>query len=164
MSSVRRVLLTIALGTAIGAGPAIAAPATAKPNDNKNWNNNSRELAAVLRGSQASGMGDPDGWGLANVRVRSNGQVCYQLLAGRLSGTYDANIYYNERGDDNDASDVRVELRTPSSGWAQGCKWVKPLVARNMMKNPSDYNVEIFADSGAVRGQLFRNGGNNNHW
>jgi hypothetical protein len=159
MSSVRRVLLTIAVGAAVGAGPAIAAPAMAT-------HNRHRDFAAILNGSrvvvQPGTTADADAWGAANVRVFSRGRLCYSLYTRNLGTGIDAKIFESPRGDANAAVDARVTLDTVGR-WGSGCEWIGKELAWKIMKNPSGYNVQVNSSTGAIRGQLFRNS-NNHNW
>jgi hypothetical protein len=157
MSSVRRVLLTIAVGAALGA-TTIAAPAMAKPNQNR-----TAQLSALLgdSGVVAPQAADQDGWGAVSLRVRSNGQVCYSYYISRVANPKTTAIYLGGWGNANVDADKRLTLGGGSIG--QGCKKINKFVARNMMRWPNLYNVQTTsATSGAIRGQL--HGGNNNNW
>ena len=161
MSSVRRVLLTIALGTAIGAGPAVAAPAMAEPWHNNN-NDRSVELAALMTGRGVVGeQADSNGWGAVNVRVRSNGRICWSYWIRNVEDPENINIYIGRRGNPNSANDVEVELDDDGS-IGRGCTRISRNVARQLMWRPSSFNVQADGDDGAIRGQLRYNGNNNN--
>jgi hypothetical protein len=152
MSSVRRVLLTIALGAALGAGPAIAAPAMAQPNNN--GNNNSTKLAALLTDRGLQG-GDEDGWGAVNLSVRSNGRVCFTYFIQRVDNAHNLTLYRN-------GGNGGVELADGSIG--QGCRKVSWKTAWALRKWPSQFYVQVEGNNGPIRGRLFRNGGGNNDW
>ena len=159
MSSVRRVLLTIALGAALGAGPAIAAPAMAKPN---HGNNNSAKLAAFLNDNGVVGQAaDSDGWGGVTLRVRSNGWVCYTYFIQGVAGAHDLAIYRGGWGDPNVNDDRRLTLASTGTV-GQGCKKVSWKLAWALKRWPSQYNVQVDGTDGAIRGQLHGGGGNNN--
>lgn len=149
MSSVRRVVLTIALGVAVGAGPALANPALAAPSH--------RDLATLMTGSQeVPGPGDPDGWGAANVRIwPRSGRVCYTMYVRGVADVTAAHIHAGRRGA---AGEVKVMLEAPTMGWARGCEEIAPELARQIVRRPSRYYVNVHSKSfaaGAVRGQLF---------
>jgi hypothetical protein len=163
MSSVRRILLTIALGTAIGAGPAVAAPAMADHRHNDNNNSRSADLAALLTGrGVVNEPADSDGWGAANVRVRSNGRVCWTYWVRNVANPDNINIYIGRRGNPNSPGDVEVEL-DDSGSIGQGCTRVDRDLARLMIRRPHWFNVQVDGDNGAIRGQLFENR-NNRDW
>jgi hypothetical protein len=152
MSSVRRVLLTIALGAALGAGPAIAAPAMAKHNNNGN-NNNSTRLAAILT-DRGLNNGDDDGFGAVNLTVRSNGRVCYTYFIQRVENAHDLAIY---RGNN------KITLANFGS-IGQGCRKVSWQTAWALRNWPSQFTVRVEGSDGPIRGRVFRNGGGNNNW
>jgi hypothetical protein len=163
MSSVRRVLLTIALGAALGAGPAIAGPAMAKHNSN-NDKNRSVQLSALLGDNQVVGEpADSDGWGAVNLRVRSNGWVCYTYYVSKVENANNLAVYFGGRGNANADNDKRLTLAGGGT-IGQGCKKVSKFFARNLSRWPSLYNVQVDGSNGAIRGQLHRGGGNNNNW
>jgi hypothetical protein len=156
MSSVRRVLLTIAVGAALGA-TTIAAPAMAKPNQNR-----TAQLTAFLTDNSVVGEpADADGWGAATVEVSSRGRLCYSVYTRNLGNDVDADIYRSRRGEANEMSDHRVDLDL-FGRWGSGCEWIGRELAWRIMNNPSSYNVQVDSSTGAVRGQLRRSGGNNN--
>jgi hypothetical protein len=156
MFSVRRVLLTIALGTAIGAGPAVAAPAMA----NHNHNNNARNFAALMTGNGVvNDDADADGWGAVNIRVRPNGQVCYTVYVRRVADAENAKIYVGRRG--QELGSFVASLNT-NGNWGSGCTWVGKFVAWKIMDRPTRFAVQVEGDDGAIRGQLMRSGGNGN--
>jgi hypothetical protein len=160
MSSVRRVLLTIALGTAIGAGPAVAAPAMAEPWHNNN--NRSANLAALLTGrGVVDEDADSNGWGAVNVRVQSSGRLCWSYWVRNVEDPVNINMYIGRRGNPNDPGDVEVELDDDGS-FGRGCTRIGRNLARQLMWEPNRYNVQVDGDDGAIRGQLFRNRNNNN--
>src|SRR5690349_25141464 len=109
MSSVRRVLLTFALGTALGAGPAIAAPAMARPWDDRD-NDRSSRLETVLTGRGVVGEDrDVNGWGTVNLRVRPNrGQVCFTYFVRGVEDPENINVYVGRRGEANSDNDIEI--------------------------------------------------------
>jgi hypothetical protein len=156
MSSVRRVLLTFALGTALGAGPAIAAPAMARPwDDDDRGRDRSTSLAAVLSGRGVVGEDrDTNGWGTVSLEVRPNrGQVCYTYFVRGVEDPENINLYVGRRGEPNSDDDIEVELRE-SGSWGSGCRWVDRRVAWSMVRSPGRYNVQVDGENGAIRGQL----------
>jgi CHRD domain-containing protein len=154
MSAVRRVLLTVALGAAVGAGPAITSPAMAHSGTGY------QSLSAFLTGSQeVPDPGDADGWGVANVRVwPSTGKLCYTLFVRRVSEPAAAHIHAGKRGT---SGDVKVELNAPVHGWSVGCETIDPALAAKIAAKPQRYYVNVHSmafSNGAVRGQLFKRG------
>jgi hypothetical protein len=155
MSSVRRVFLTIALGAALGAGPAIAAPAMAQPN-----NNRSVQLTAFLTDNGVVGEpADPDGWGAATIEVSSRGRLCYNVFTRNLGPGIDADIFRSPRGDANGPGDHRVNLDM-FGRLGSGCEWIGRELAWRIISNPRWYNVQVDSNTGAIRGQLRRSGNN----
>lgn len=154
MSSVRRVLLTIALGAALGAGPAIAGPAMAKHNSNDK--NNSTKLSAFLS-DRGMNNGDEDGWGAVNLTVKKNGVVCYTYFITRVADAENLAVYRNGQ--------KRFTLANQGSV-GQGCRKVGWQTAWGLRNWPSNYYVQVDGDDGSIRGRLFRNGGGggNGNW
>ena len=151
--SVRRSLLTLAVGAVLGAGPVLASPAPAAPP-----NHGSRTLAAVLTGRQeVPGPGDANGWGAANVRVWPwSGRVCYTLFAQRVDGTVNgAHLHVGPAGQ---SGGVEAPLEPPVLGWSRGCTVITTNVARQLARWPGRYYVNVHSTAfpnGAIRGQLF---------
>ena len=155
--------MTIALGAVIGAGPAVAAPAMAEPWHNNN-NNRSADLGALMtRRGVVNEPADSDGWGAVNLRVRSNGRVCWTYWVRNVANPNDINIYIGRRGEPNSAGDVEVEI-DDSGSIGQGCTRISRNLARRMMWRPSAFNVQVDGTDGAIRGQLFHNRNNNRDW
>jgi hypothetical protein len=158
MFSVRRVLLTFALGTALGAGPAIAAPAMAHPWDDDHDNDWGRQvhLTASLSGRGVVGEArDRNGAGEVDLKIRpSTGEVCYDFWVRRVEDPMRIFVYVGGRNDPNDRDDdVEVGLANYGSH-AEGCRKISPRVARAIANWPSRYNVQVDGDNGAIRGQL----------
>jgi hypothetical protein len=148
MSTVRRTLVHVAVGVLVGAGPVAASPASAADDD--------RDLLAVLTGAQeVPGPGDPDGWGVAAVRVSpASGKICYTLFVRRIGTVTVAHIHVGKRGV---AGDSKVVLTAPRHGFAAGCAQVSPARANKIADNPRGYYVNVHTSefpAGAVRGQL----------
>jgi hypothetical protein len=154
MSSVRRVLLTLALGAALGAGPAIAAPAMAAPMKY-------RDFSALLSGSRvvAPTTADGDAWGAATVRVSSRGRLCYSIYTRNLGDSVNAKIYFARRGEANELGDARVDLDL-FGRWGSGCERIGRDLAWRIMKFSSWYNVQANSNTGSIRGQLRSNSNN----
>jgi hypothetical protein len=151
MSSVRRVLLTIAVGAALGAGPAVATPAMANHN---NHNNRTTQLGAILTDNGVVN-GDEDGWGVVNLRVRSNGVVCYSYFIRRVEDPENLAVY---RG-----GDKKFTLAN-HGGIGQGCRYVGWATAQGLRNWPSQYYVKVDGDDGSIRGRLhYSGGGGGNH-
>ena len=115
-----------------------------------------RPLATTLNGAEeVPGPGDADGSGSASITVNPGlGQICYTLHVSNIVTATAAHIHEAPAGT---AGGVVVGLDAPSDGSSSGCKSVSRQLAKDIIKNPSDYYVNVHnADfpGGAVRGQL----------
>ena len=115
-----------------------------------------RQLATTLTGEQeAPGPGDPDGIGFATVTVNpGQGVLCYELSVFGIAPATAAHIHEAPFGV---AGDVAVTLEPPSDGSSSGCIVVGRDLAKDILKNPADYYVNVHNDpypDGALRGQL----------
>ena len=118
-----------------------------------------RLLTTTLTGAEEVPVpGDPDGTGFAAVTVNpGQRQVCYELSVSGIAPAMAAHIHEAPPGV---AGPVVVPLsEVPSDGFSSGCKQVGRDLAKDILKNPADYYVNIhnaaFPD-GALRGQLSR--------
>lgn len=139
-----RALLALALVGALLAVSAAAVSAGGRP------------LASTLSGAEeVPGPGDADGSGSASITVNPGlGQVCFTLTVSDIAPAVAAHIHEAPAGV---AGPVVVGLDAPSDGSSSGCKSVSRELAKDIIKNPSDYYVNVHnADfpGGAVRGQL----------
>lgn len=165
MFSVRRVLLTFALGTALGAGPAIAAPAMASPWDNDHDRDRATSLSAWLTGRGVVGDDrDRNGLGMVNLRIRPNsGEVCHTYWVRGVDDPIRIFVYAGGRRDYNDRDrDVVLGLANAGSS-GTGCRKVNPRLAWGMARWPNRYNVQVDGDDGSIRGQL-RSTGRGHDW
>jgi hypothetical protein len=157
MFSVRRVRLTCALGSALGAGPAIAAPAMAQPFDNGHDRDRDRSasLSAMLTPRGVVGEDrDQNGWGTVNLRIRPmTGQICFTYAVRNVDDPENIYVYFGGPRDYNRDRDVEIELRD-SGSYGSGCRHISPRVAFAMVREPGRYNVQVDGDDGAIRGQL----------
>ena len=115
-----------------------------------------RPLTATLSGAdEVPGPGDPDGRGNARVTVNpGKGEICYTL---KVSGIEPARAAHIHDGDKGTAGPVVVTLTAPTSGTSSGCATVSREQALEILKDPSDYYVNVHNAAypgGAVRGQL----------
>ena len=113
-------------------------------------------FTATLDGaSEAPGPGDPDGMGTATVRVNpGREQLCYSITVTGIAPARAAHIHEAPAGT---AGPVVIHLSAPTGGTSQGCVTVSREFAKEFIKSPSDYYVNVHnADypGGAVRGQL----------
>ena len=115
-----------------------------------------RKLQTSLTGAaEAPNPGDPDGRGMATVTVNpGKRQVCYTLSVRNIGPATAAHIHEAPAGV---AGPVKVTLRAPTTGRSSGCVNVSRELAREILKDPADYYVNVHNaafPSGAVRGQL----------
>jgi hypothetical protein len=80
--------------------------------------------------------------------------VCYELSVSDIVPASAAHIHFAPAGKNGD---VVVTLEPPTDGSSSGCASVDRALAKNIVKNPELYYVNVHnADfpSGALRGQL----------
>ena len=103
---------------------------------------------------EAPGPGDPDGRGVAVIRVNTaTDEICYHLVAQRIEPATMAHIHV---GDAGDPGPIVQGLNPPTDRTSKGCV-VNVLVADDLVENPSDYYVNVHNfpfPGGAIRGQL----------
>jgi hypothetical protein len=138
------------LAGALSTTALLAAPATAA--------DGGRPLSTTLTGStEVPGPGDPDGSGTASLRVNpGQGQVCYELMVEGIAPAAAAHIHQAPAGT---AGPIVVGLMAPTNGASSGCVDVGRELAREILKNPADYYVNVHNaefPAGALRGQLSR--------
>ena len=115
-----------------------------------------RQLATTLSGEEeVPGPGDPDGGGFATVTVNpGQGVLCYELSVSGIAPATAAHIHEAPPGE---AGPVVVPLQPPTGGSSSGCVEVGRALAKDILKNPSDYYVNVHNaeyPAGALRGQL----------
>jgi hypothetical protein len=116
-----------------------------------------RPLSTDMTGAaEVPGPGDPDGTGTADITVNlGRNEICYELTVANIAGANAAHIHFAPAGQ---AGPVVVNFTPPDSGSSEGCTTdVDPAVAKNILKNPDQYYVNVHNaewPSGAVRGQL----------
>ncbi|HEV2767077.1 MAG TPA: CHRD domain-containing protein [Acidimicrobiales bacterium] len=115
-----------------------------------------RPLSADLTGAaEAPGPGDPDGRGTARITVNPGlGEICYQLKVSGIAPATAAHIHEAPAGE---AGPVLVALAAPTNGSSSGCVAVSREDAKDLLKNSSDYYVNVHNAEfprGALRGQL----------
>ena len=150
----RRLFATLLLAAIVAltiAGPASAAKLGGA-------DQGGRQLTPTLTGAQeVPGPGDPDGTGFAAVTVNpGQGVLCYELSVSGIAPATSAHIHEAPPGE---AGDVVVTLQPPTDGSSSGCVEVGRALAKDILKAPSDYYVNVHnADypAGALRGQLGR--------
>lgn len=115
-----------------------------------------RPLSANLTGAaEVPNPGDPDGSGSATLRVNpGQGKVCYQLQVADIMSATAAHIHEAPAGT---AGPVVVALMAPSDGSSSACADVGRELAKEILKDPADYYVNVhntMFPGGALRGQL----------
>lgn len=107
--------------------------------------------------SEAPGPGDPNGSGSATIRVNpGQAEVCFTISVSNIAPATAAHIHEAPAGV---AGPVVVQLTAPTSGTSQGCTTVTREFAKELMRTPGDYYVNVHNaefPAGAVRGQLGR--------
>lgn len=115
-----------------------------------------RPLTATLTGeAEVPRTGDLDGTGQARVTVNpGKGQICYRLQVRGIATATAAHIHEAPEGE---AGPVVVTLMAPTNGSSSGCATVDRAEALEILKNPSEYYVNVHNaefPGGALRGQL----------
>jgi hypothetical protein len=115
-----------------------------------------RQLTTTLTGEQeVPEPGDPDGIGFATVTVNpGQGVLCYELSVSGIAPAEAAHIHEAPFGE---AGGVVVTLEAPTDGFSGGCIDVGRELAKDILKNPADYYINVHNDpypNGALRGQL----------
>jgi len=115
-----------------------------------------RKFVTTLTGpAEVPGPGDADGTGTARIVVNhGQARVCYELVVSNIVAATAAHIH---RGAPDVAGPVVVPLGAPSDGDSAGCVDVDKALAKEILKYPSRFYVNVHnADfpAGAVRGQL----------
>lgn len=133
--------LAILTAAGLALAPAAAMAATVK-------------LVATLSGASETGGGDPDGTGRFSAEVDpETGDVCYVLVATKISKPVAAHIHVGAAGTDG-APVVTLEVTGPDGDL---CMAVEPDVLKPIVAGPEGHYVNVHtADfpKGAVRGQL----------
>lgn len=116
-----------------------------------------RKLDASLSGlAEVPNPGDPDGSGTFVSRINVGQQeICYNLTVIDIQDAFAAHIHVGSEGE---PGPIAVTLATPDGdGIASDCTFVSMTTARDIIKNPSGYYVNVHNaefPGGAVRGQL----------
>ena len=147
----RHALVTTALLCGgLGLTAAVASPATAA------GDRSGRPLSTGLTGAEeVPGPGDPDGSGTALLRVNpGRGTLCYRLSVQEIAGATGAHLHEAPTGE---AGPIVVPLQPPSDGTSSGCVNIGRALAHDIVRDPSDYYVNVHNAAfpkGALRGQL----------
>lgn len=146
----RRHLTAAVLSLAVAGAGTLALASTAGAADG------GRPLDTVLTGAaEVPGPGDPDGAGTASLRVNpGTGRICYTLTVSGIDPAAAAHIHEAPAGV---AGGVVVHLEAPTDGSSMACADVDRALAKEILKSPEDYYVNVHNAAypgGAVRGQL----------
>lgn len=118
-------------------------------------NNGGRPLTAELLGSNEVKMGDPDGSGTFEMTINlGQGTITYELNVTGIEEAMAAHIHSGVAGV---AGGVVVTLAPPADGSSSGTVTVSKALAREILKNPEAYYVNVHNmeyPAGALRGQL----------
>jgi len=114
-------------------------------------------FTAHLTGAQeVPGPGSPTASGTARVTVDTRtGRLCYVLLVSGVDAPTGAHVHHAPAGV---ASPPHVaDLAAPVNGRSAGCTTVTQANAREILRHPDDFYVNVHNaayPAGAVRGQL----------
>ena len=152
----RRLFATLLLAAI--AALAIAGPASAAKLGVGGADQGGRQLTTTLTGEQeVPVLGDLDGIGSATVTVNpGQGLVCYELS---VSGIETATAAHIHEAPVDVAGPVVEDLLPPTDGSSSDCVEVDRAEAKDILKNPADYYVNVHNvefPGGALRGQLSR--------
>ena len=144
------------LASAFASATLIATAALSAP-----ANEGGRKFTTELTGEAevtAAGVpnqGDLDGTGTANITVNiGQARVCYELT---VSGIEPATAAHIHEAAPTTTGPVVVPLGAPTGGSSTGCVDVDRELAKEILKTPSDYYVNVHNTpfpNGALRGQL----------
>jgi hypothetical protein len=119
-----------------------------------------RKFTVAMTGAQeAPGPGDPDGSGIAILRLNpGREQVCFQLLVEDI--TLPVSAAHIHEAPPGEPGPVVVGLAAPNaSGEASGCVSASRELILDIIGEPEEYYVNVHTSdfpAGAVRGQLSR--------
>jgi hypothetical protein len=143
----RLVVPALVVGAAVALLWATVGPAAAQ--------DSGRKLSTVLTGAAEVGGGDPDGTGTATLRVNpGTGEICYTITVANLDPVTAAHIHNAPVGVNGP---IVVPLTAPTSGSVTDCTTADPALARDIVRTPENYYVNVHTTvfpAGAVRGQL----------
>jgi len=129
---------------------AVSFPGTA------NADEGGRPNTVTLTGAaEAPFPGDPDGVGTFQMTVNAGHyEICYTLTVSGVDPSAAAHIHLAPVGS---PGPVAVTLVPPTPGSSTGCASVPRALAKNILKNPGDYYVNVHNatyPAGALRAQL----------
>lgn len=113
-------------------------------------------MIALTGAAEGPGLGDPDGSGMAELRIDpERGRLCYVLTVDGIAPAQLSHIHKSPVG--QSGGPIVVQLQPPTDGESEDCMAVAPEVARSLLRTPADYYVNVHNaehPGGAVRGQL----------
>jgi hypothetical protein len=146
----RRLIVALAvalIGALVLGGPVLGADPGGRP------------LSATLTGAaEAPGPGDPDGSGVATITVNpGQEEICWAITVEDI--TLPATAAHIHVAPPGLPGPIVVGLSAPdASGSSSGCTPVERELAKDILKNPEDYYVNVHTlplfGAGAIRGQL----------
>jgi hypothetical protein len=149
------ILTLVVLGAMVLAGPTFAAKLEGAKQGGKLLTTTLTGAEEVDPDTGELGAGDPDGSGFATITVNpGQSTVCYELSVSGIVPASDAHIHFARAGENGD---VVVPLEPPTNGSSSDCASVERSLAKNILKNPELYYVNVHNaefPSGALRGQL----------
>jgi hypothetical protein len=115
-----------------------------------------RPLYAVMSGAEeAPGPGDPDGSGVAVLRLNpGQEEVCYRITVDNIDPASAAHVHIAPIGV---PGPVVIPLAPPTGGTSSGCVAASRALLKAILQDPSAYYVNVHNPAfpaGAVRGQL----------
>jgi hypothetical protein len=137
--------------TAAVAAALLGTPASAAPPDTAG-----RTFSVALTGAaERPGPGDADGAGTATITINPGlGRICYTL---EVTGIAPATAAHIHEAPADRPGPIVVGLMAPTSGLSSECKDVDREQARDILRDPAGYYVNVHNaefPAGALRGQL----------
>lgn len=138
------------------AASSLGGAATTEARVDKSLGQGGRPLQTSLTGeAEVPGPGDPDGTGTARLTLNpGQGEICYELSVAGIEPATAAHIHEAPAGA---SGPVVLGLIAPTTGTSKACTAVDPALIREIIKDPSDYYVNVHNTpypGGALRGQL----------
>lgn len=135
--------------------PTAAAAAALLASSGAAFQDVSKRFTVQMTGEEEVAAGDPDGTGIANIRINTRTRLlCYTLSARNIEPATAAHIHEAPPGV---AGPVVVPLDPPTSGNSSGCERISRELALDIVASPEDYYVNVHNEpfpGGAIRGQL----------
>ncbi len=110
---------------------------------------------ALTGGAEVPGPGDADGSGTANLTINHDkGEVCYDITVNDIQAPTAAHIHI---GAADKSGGPKVSFKKAADGAWKGCASADKGLLSDILKNPSNYYVNVHNQefpNGALRGQL----------